>query len=177
MLFHKGIADRNETGGYQILFWKVLPYVIPIAAQSAIALPVDMGGNKVNHVYDYDPNIRMQYMHLCFFPLKNQSVVLAFYHKRDKLYRSLRHQINSSSEDKILRYLNYLLFAHTENYFISKSVKQEIENNNSLQKLSQEANGLPTMGYLNSDNDFGVGYTPVNMDDIPNFLDSKWAVV
>lgn len=177
MLFHKGIADRNETGGYQILFWKVLPYVIPIAAQSAIALPVDMGGKKVNDVYDYDPNIRMQYMHLCFFPLKNQSVVLAFYHKRDKLYRSLRHQINSSSEDKILRYLNYLLFAHTENYFISKSVKQEIENNDSLQKLSQEANGLPTMGYLNSDNDFGVGYTPVNMDEIPNFLDSKWVVV
>lgn len=25
MLFHKGIADRNETGGYQVLFWKVLP--------------------------------------------------------------------------------------------------------------------------------------------------------
>ena len=46
-----------------------------------------------------------------------------------------------------------------------------------LQKLSQEANGLPTMGYLNSDNDFGVGYTPVRMDEIPDFLDTKWAVV
>lgn len=32
MFFHKGIAGRNETGGYQVLFWKVLPYVIPIAA-------------------------------------------------------------------------------------------------------------------------------------------------
>ena len=177
MLFHKGIADRNETGGYQVLFWKVLPYVIPIAAQSAIALPSDMEGKKVNDVYDYNPNIRMQYMHLCFFPLKNQSVVLAFYHKRDKLYRSLRHQINLSSEDKVLKYLNYLLFAHTENYFISKSVKQEIENSDALQKLSQETNGLPTMGYLNCDNDFGVGYTPVSMDEIPDFLDSKWAVV
>ena len=119
----------------------------------------------------------MQYMHLCFFPLKNQSVVLAFYHKRDKFYRSLRHQINSSSEDKVLKYLNYLLFAHTENYFIFKSVKQEIENSDALQKLSQETNGLPTMGYLNCDNDFGVGYTPVTMDEIPDFLDSKWAVV
>lgn len=88
MLFHKGIANRNETGGYQVLFWKVLPYVIPIAAQSAIALPSDMEGKKVNDVYDYNPNIRMQYMHLCFFPLKNQSVVLAFYHKRDKLSKA-----------------------------------------------------------------------------------------
>jgi len=46
-----------------------------------------------------------------------------------------------------------------------------------LQKLSQGANGLPTMGYLNRDNDFGVGYTPVSMDEIPDFLDTKWAVV
>lgn len=177
MFFHKGIADRNEEGGYQVLFWNVLPYVIPVAAQSAIALPLDMEGKIVNDVYDYNPDVRMQYMHLCFFPLNNQSVVLAFYHKRDKLYRSLRHQINSNSEDKTLRYLNYLLFAHTENYFISKSVQQEIENNESLQKLSQEANGLPAMGHLDRDNDFGVGYVPVSMDDIPNFLDSKWAVV
>ena len=176
MFFHKGIVDRNETGGYQVLFWKVLPYVIPIAAQSAIALQTDMEGKKVNDVYDFDPNIRMQYMHICFFPLKNQSVILAFYHKRDRLYRNLRHQINSSAEDKILKYLNYLLFAHTENYFISKSVKQEIGNNESLQKLSQEVNGLPTLGYLNSDNSFGIGYTPVEMGEIPNFLDSKWAV-
>ena len=115
-------------------------------------------------------------MHLCFFPLSNQSVVLAFYHKRDKLYRSLRHQINSISEEKSLRYLNYLIFAHTENYFISKSIQQEIENNESLQKLSQEVNGFPSLGYLNRDNAFGLGYTPVNMDEIPNFLDGKWAV-
>lgn len=177
MIFHKDIADRNETGGYQVPFWKVLPYVIPIAAQSAIALPEDMEGRKVNDVYNYDPNTRMQYLHICFFPLKNQSVVLAFYHKRDKLYRSLRHQINSSSESKALKYLNYLMFAHTENYFISKSIQQEIESNESLQKLSQEANGVPTMGYLSGDNNFGVGYVPVNMDDIPNFLDNKWAVI
>lgn len=176
IFFHKDIAKRNETGGYQILFWKVLSYVIPIAAQSAIALSTDMEGKKINEVYNYDPSLRMQYMHLCFFPLKSQSVVLAFYHKRDKFYRSLRHQINSSSEDKILKYLNYLLFAHTENYFISKNVKHEIENNEFLRKLSQESNGLPAMGYLNRDNNFGMGYTPIHMDEIPNFLNSKWAI-
>lgn len=177
VFFHKGIADYNEVGGYQVLFWKVLPYVIPIAAQSAIALPFDMDGKRVNDVYDCNLNNRMQYIHLCFFPLKCQSVVLVFYHKRDKLYRSLRHQINSSSEEKILRYLNYLLFAHTENYFISKGVKHEIENSDTLQKLGRESNGLPSLGYLNRDNDFGIGYTPVNMYEIPNFLDGKWAVV
>lgn len=175
--FHKGIADRDETGGYQILFWKVLPYVIPVAAQSAMALKLDMDGKIINDVYDKDPNIRMQYIHLCFFPLKCQSVILFFYHKRDKLYRSLRHQINSSSEEKICRYLNYLMFEYTENYYIAKSIEHEIKNNLSLHKLSQEYNGFTNFGYLNASNHFGIGYTPVSMDEIPNFLDEKWAVV
>lgn len=176
MFFHKDIADRNETGGYQVLFWKVLPYVIPIAAQSAIALSSDLEGREVNAVYNYSPDVRMQYMHLCLFPLGNQSVVLAFYHKRDKLYRALRHQINSIPENKVLEYLNYLVFAHTENYFISKKVQCEIETNDVLQKLSREANGVPSLGHLGLDNNFGIGYIPVKMDEIPNFLDDKWAV-
>lgn len=55
----------------------------------------------------------MQYMHIAVFPLEDESVVLAFYHKRDKLYRQLRHQINSSSQEKVLQYINYLIFEHT----------------------------------------------------------------
>lgn len=177
LFFHKEIIDQQQTGCYQILFWKVLPYIIPIATQSAIALQVDMYGKPVNNLYNYDPNIRMQYMHLCFFPLNNQSLVLAFYHKRDRLYRNLRHEINSSSESNVLKYLNYLMFAHTENYFISKSIKSEFENNLVLQNLSQESNGLPMFGFLNKNNNFGTGYNPVTMDQIPNFLESQWAVV
>ena len=29
--FHKNNADNNEVGGYQILVWKVLPHIVPIA--------------------------------------------------------------------------------------------------------------------------------------------------
>ena len=176
IFFHKGIVDRNETGGYQILFWKLLPYVIPIAAQSAIALSTDMNGEIINDVYDYNPDVRMQYMHLCFFPLKEKSIVLAFYHKRDRLYRNLKHQVNASQQEDILKYLNYLLFAHTENYFISKTIQREIETNMRLRKLSQETNGFPEMGYLNENNNFGMGYVPVDMNEIPNFLLRDWAI-
>lgn len=42
VLFHQDIAKNNKAGGYQILFWKVLPYKVPIATQSAIVLPYDM---------------------------------------------------------------------------------------------------------------------------------------
>ena len=174
--FHKKIADTNEIGCYQILFWDKLPYKVPIAMQSAIAMTKDMNGNQINNVYDYRDTVRMQYLHLAIFPLNTSSIVLAFYHKRDKLYRGLRHQFNSTSKDKVLKFLNYVVFEYTENYFISKKIQQEIKSNAALQKLSRENNGYPEMGILNISNNFGNGYTPVTHDDIPNFLTQEWAV-
>lgn len=32
VLFHQDIVKNNKAGGYHILFWKVLPYKVPIAA-------------------------------------------------------------------------------------------------------------------------------------------------
>ena len=173
---HKNIADTNETGCYQILFWNLLPYRVPIAMQSAIAMTNDMCGGKINNVYDFRVTTRMQYLHLAILPLDQKSVVLAFYHKRDKLYRNLWHQFNSTSRNNILKFLNYVVFEYTENYFISKKIQPEIEANEALQNLSREKNGLPEMGMLSLSNLFGYGYTPVTPDDIPNFLTLEWAV-
>lgn len=64
VLFHQDIAKNNKVGGYQILFWKVLPYKVPIATQSAIVLPYDMEGNILNEIYNFDESVRMQYMHI-----------------------------------------------------------------------------------------------------------------
>lgn len=109
--------------------------------------------------------------------LVNQvSVVLAFYHKRDKLYRKLRHQINSSSQEKVLQYINYLIFEYTENVYFSKKIEAELKNNKMIEKVSQEANGLPTFGHLSVYNMFGMDYEAVKPEDIPNFLDENWAI-
>lgn len=124
---------------------------MPIATQSAIVLPYDMEGNILNEIYNFDESVRMQYMHIAVFPLEDESVVLAFYHKRDKLYRQLRHQINSSSQEKVLQYINYLIFEHTENVYFSKKIEEEIKNNKMIEKLSQEANGLRKYDYNRED--------------------------
>lgn len=176
LMLHKAIADNNETGCYQILFWENLPYKVPIAMQSAIALTKDMEGNQINDIFDFRESTRMQYLHLCVFPLEQESIVLAFYHRRDRLYRHLRHQVNSSSKDRVLRFFNYVIFAYTENYFISKQIQSEIETNSSLQTLSQENSGFPSMGVLGADNMFGIGYKPISESEIPNFLSSAWAI-
>lgn len=174
--FHKNIVDKNETNCYQILFWDLLPYRVPIAMQSAIAMTNDMCGDQINNVYDLHDTTRMQYLHLAILPLDQKSVVLAFCHKRDKLYQNLRHQFNSTSKDNVLKFLNYVVFEYTENYFISKKIQSEIEANEALQNLSREKNGLPEMGFLTLSNLFGKEYTPVTPDDIPNFLGPEWSV-
>lgn len=175
--FHKVIAETCSNGEYQILFWKVMPYKIPIAIQSAIALPKDLEGNEINNIFDVSSDVRMQFMHLVVLPLQEESVVLAFYHRRDKLYRKLRHQINCLSEQKILQFLNYLIFAYTENYFISKTIQEVVETDEKLILLGQENNGNPNLGFLGPDNYFGLGYQSIKMDEIPNFLSAEWALV
>ena len=84
---YKEIVDKNFCGGFQLLYWKILPYRIPIAMQSEIALHYDLDENEINEIYNLSADIRIQSMHLCMFPLNKCSVILAFYHRRDKAYR------------------------------------------------------------------------------------------
>ena len=118
----------------------------------------------------------MQSMHLCVFPFESTTLVLLFYHRRDKNYRNLWHEFNSEPEDKVLRYINYLIFEFTENYFISPIKKDLIENEN-LNRLSREINGRQDFAILNKNNNFGTDYEPINMDEIPNFLSEDEAII
>ena len=59
VIFHKSIVENNEVGGYQIVFWKLLPYTVPIAMQSAIAVTRDIEGVEINNISDMNPNIRI----------------------------------------------------------------------------------------------------------------------
>lgn len=57
--FYKEIIDKKISGCFQILYWKKLPYVVPVAAQSPITIYQDLNGDIINDVYSEDPNCRM----------------------------------------------------------------------------------------------------------------------
>ena len=69
-----------------------------------------------------------------------------------------------------------MIFEHIENVYFSKKIEKEIKNNKMIEKLSQEANGVPRFGHLSADNMFGIGYEAVKPEDIPNFLDETRAI-
>ena len=173
---YKRIIQNNEKDGFKIVFWEKLPYVTPIAVQTPITLYKDIEGTVINDIYNPDPNLHMQTMYMCVFPIEHETVVGVFYHKKDRNYRSFLHQMNCMSASKKLQYINYLIFEHTENVYFSKKIEEEIKNNKMIEKLSQEANGLPRFGHLSADNMFGIGYEAVKPEDIPNFLDESWAI-
>ena len=165
--------DDNTANCFQVVFHTVLPYVTPIAVQTALVLQNDLEGNEINNIYDYSPDVRVQNIHISVFPLEDATMVLMFYHKRDKNYRRLMHQFNCLSDEKKLCYINYWIFKYTENYFFAPSFKQEIAANPKLVQLSRESNELPNLGYVNIMT--MLQYEPVKMDEIPNLLTSEYA--
>ena len=175
ILLHKTAIEDNHkgTGAYQIIFHEVLPYKTPIAFQGSLTLIRDMCGYPVNDTSNHSKNNRIQKLHLAILPLKEKTMLLAFYHKRDRKYKSLKSQFNSTPRLKKLEFLNYLIFAYAENYYFSPKIKEKIRTNEKLVLLSQELFGKPTLGqYVGVDS-----YKRVEPDEIPNFLLEEWAII
>ena len=173
MHFHLNISEKSK-GNYQIIYHKILPYVVPIATQTGLVLYKDLENQIVNDIYDYSENERMQNLHLGIFPLQNETVVLLFHAKKDKNYRKVRHQFNCISESKKLEYINYLVFKYTENYYFSPSIRQVIENDNNLSLLSRENNDLPNLGFKNFfDNS---EYKTIEPGQITNLLLEEYSI-
>lgn len=83
MDLYKGIkSDKVEN--FKLVYYKRLPYVTPIATQTAIAMSKDLEGHEINDLFDMSVDVRIQNIHISIFPLESETVVLFFYHRRDK---------------------------------------------------------------------------------------------
>lgn len=175
MHLYKEIIDNNTKSDFKLIMWKKLPYVVPVAAQALIAMPKDIEGTEINNVNDMNPDTRIQNIHIGVFPLDGFSIVYAFYHRRDKLYRRLQHQMNCLSLEKKLEYINYWIFKYTENYYLSPKIQSVIDADNKLQELSKDNNDNPNLGYINA-MDLLFPHEEIHSDDISNLLLKKYAI-
>lgn len=178
MDLYKKIIENDLKGGFRVLFWEKLPYVTPIATQTPITIYKDMEGTILNDIYDPDHNKYMESVHLCVFPIDMETIVLLFHHKKDKSYRRLWHQLNSISKEKRIQYINYLIFAYTENYYFSKEIEPILKNSKYLQLLSREANGISNFGITSLEEMImEPTYVPITPEQIPNFLSEQYKLV
>lgn len=172
---YKNIIINNEKNQFDVLFWNHLPYKVPYATETCFALSNDMEGNIINDNFNFSPKTRMEKIHICVFPLKTESVVFAFSHKNNIKYSGLKRQIQSISNEQALGYINWLVIKDTENIFIAKDMESILRNNQNLKKLSQEVFGFPNLGIIDSEINWEE-YRPVDINDIPNLLDAKYAI-
>lgn len=140
LLTYKDILSNNKTNCFNIMYWNILPYVTPIAVQTPIAVYDDLDGTVINETFNPNPSIRIQSIHLCIFPLETQTVVLSFFHKRDRNYRSLWQQFNCLNEEDNLNTLIFLFLSTLKTIsFLQKSenyLKQMKSYNNLARKIT-----------------------------------------
>ena len=176
--YFKQIKAGKVEYGFQIAYWEVLPFVCPIAVQGTFTIYKDMKGNQIIDPYDFDEKKKNQSVHLCVFPFNGATVILLFYHKRDKAYKQLWHQINSSKREDALKYINYLVFALTDNFFFSKSISETILKDDAFVRLSREYMEQPNYGLpAINENDYKyLSNKPVSADELPMIFDEKYAI-
>lgn len=171
---YKGIISETKEQ-FKVVFYEKLPYTVPIATQVALVLDKDFEENEINDIFNTSENVRIQNLHISIFPLKDSTVILAFYHRRDKNYRRFHHQFNCLSHDKKLEYINYWIFKYTENYFFSPKIKNILEEDEKLQLLSQENYGVSNLGYILGPED--LLYEEVKSSEITNFLIESYGLL
>lgn len=128
------IKDRGDW--YYLCTFHRLDYCIPIAFQAAITPIFGFDGDLINNIFDMDPGSITSDIHFVGFPLGDYSVVFSFIDSRGharykKFYKTLR----SLPVDDQLATINFLVFAYTENVFVSKFIDRRISQHRKFKEV------------------------------------------
>ena len=125
----------NNEESYNLIFWKILEYKIPIACQTSIVIYGDLKGNLVNDVYDYSDDLDMEELYLAVFPLKEKSVIILFYPEYNTKIDKFAEQFNRKSEAEKLIIINFMLFLYSEDFYMAPQIDRNILKNNRCRSL------------------------------------------
>lgn len=165
----------KDGNGYYIIYYKLLDYVAPIAVQAPISVSIDIEGNVVNDIVNMDPGYKIADLHLCVFPLKNQTAIILFIKEGEKRYRNFYKQFRRKTEDEKLGIINYLIFLYCEDYFLAKDLPSKID----LGQLKNVATLTPviqTMSPITHTSVYSEEFTLAKWNCIPNLLSESYKV-
>lgn len=154
-----------------------LEYTVPIAFQGTVALITDLDGSIINNIYNKDCKYKIANLHICIFPFESKTEILMFVENTHKRYRKFYKRFNKLSLELRLSIINYIIFLYTEDYFISKSVRDDIIKNESLRNVSlQSFDALVTSPDINPIEEAKKFFDLNNHDTIPNILSIEFAI-
>lgn len=106
------------TTEYRIGLYRIEPLVRPIAFQGSITIEKDFEGQPVNNKLEGSLND----IHLCIFPDRERTILLAFYQKNTKKHGKFFRYINKLGSDNACKALIALALYYSDNIAISKDV-------------------------------------------------------
>lgn len=124
--------DKRGRNDYNLFYFHVLDYIVPIAFQSIIVLIADMNGRIINNVYNDSKKYNLESLNICIFPLKGRTAIILFHKKQFTRYQEFVCQFNKLNENDKLSLINFIIFQYSEDIFISKKINDEVLNNQSL---------------------------------------------
>ncbi len=178
----------NDVILYKLCYYRKLDYVVPYTIQSNSILSFGFNNELlVNSFKDGDLDIADD-IHLCIYPLENQSIILIFCSTDINDYDNFFAELKTKKVSEQLSIINFITFAYFENIYLHKDIDQSTIDNDSLQKLTHEQ--FATISYrgliegmsqeernqmkLESlENNFSIS----NHFEIPNLLDKKNKII
>jgi hypothetical protein len=113
----------------------------------------------------------MQNLHVVVMPLKNQTVIMLFINKKSKRYIEFCKQFNNLNEEDKLSVINYMIFSNSEDFILSKTIKNEMLDNENLKKIAEMMSRIDTTYEVKNPLKYMIQmYDMEKRHSIPNFL-------
>lgn len=170
--------DKNEEI-FKLGYYRKLDYVIPLVFQGTFAIHFDIQGRKINNPFSKKID-GLRNIYLCLYPFQDSSIIVIFYesNKYDKFFKEL----NGLDLEEQLSIINFLVFANSEDVFISKNVDMSVFDNDDFKQIAfvqpisitvgNNKNDLPKTRLEAFRDEFNIS----NHKKCPNLLSRKFAI-
>ena len=171
------ILKKECTSSFELIYWKMLDYVTPIAFQGHIALHGDLNGNVINDLYSIKKDYVIENLNLCIFPLEDKTIIIMFVNKDNKKYNNFIKQFKKLRDAEKLRVISFMIFNYSEDFFISKKTQDKILNNTILDIVTQNTTDIYALDeeMANEFKKIKI-FELMNYGSFPNILDIEYAI-
>lgn len=161
----------------ELIFWKKLQYITPIAFQGHIALYGDLKGNIINDIYNKSSNYIIENINICIFPLETETIVMMFISKENKKYYEFIKQFKQLSDQNKLNLIAFIIINYSEDFFISQDASKKILNNVILEMSVKNTTNIIALDekMLKEIKEI-KRHELMNYKSIPNLLDERYAL-
>lgn len=178
----RNVLENEDVNSkcYKLAYYKKLNYVVPVAFQDVLVLITGFDRKGINDIYDKNPNYILQGLHICIFPLKNNSVIMIFHSKKDTRYEKFFKDFNKYKLNEQLSIISYMMILYSEEYFLSKKINGELLKNKSITDAARQTaiNEINIIDFPQN-NSLSLAIDKYDLNkykNIPNLLSKKYAI-